>query len=153
MQRPGLVGLIVAATTILAACGSSGGMASATSQQAPMLTVAIGVDADTLDPMRQTTTSVSNMVTMVVESLAVVDQSGKVQPSLATAWQESADAMTWTFTLRTGVDFTDGTPFDATAVKANLDRIFDPKSVCPSCGALPKSVKSVDVVDPAHVQL
>jgi len=154
MKRPGLLGLIVAASTMLAACGSNGGMASAiNSQHSSVLTIALGVDPDTLDPMRQTTTSVSNIVQMAVESLATLDQSGKTQPSLATAWKESADAMSWTFTLRTNVDFTDGTPFDATAVKANLDRIFDPKSVCPSCGALPKSVKSVDVVDPAHVQL
>jgi peptide/nickel transport system substrate-binding protein len=129
-------------------------MASAVnSQQSSVLTIAIGVDADTLDPMRQTTTSVSNIEQMVVESLATLDQNGKTQPELATGWKESADAMTWTFTLRTNVDFTDGVPFDAAAVKANLDRILDPKSVCPSCGALPKSVKSVDVVDPTHIQL
>jgi len=154
MRRPGLIGLIVAATTMLAACGSNGGMASAIqSQQSSVLTVALGVDPDTLDPMRQTTTSVSNIEQMAIESLAMLDQTGKIQPALATSWKESADAMTWTFALRTSVDFTDGTPFDAMAVKANLDRIFDPKSVCPSCGALPKAVRSVDVVDPTHVEL
>src|SRR5215472_13998871 len=154
MRRPGLLGLIVAAATVLAACGSGGGMASAVnSQRSSVLTVALGVDADTLDPMRQTTTSVSNIEQMAVESLATLDQNGRVQPALATAWRESADAMSWTFTLRTSVDFTDGTPFDATAVKDNLDRIRDPKSVCPSCGALPRAVRSVDVVDPTHIQL
>jgi ABC-type transport system substrate-binding protein len=154
MRRPGLLGLVVAATTMLAACGSNGGMASTIdSQQSSVLTVALGVDADTLDPMRQTTTSVSNVEQMAVESLATLDQNGKVQPALATAWKESADAMSWAFTLRENVEFTDGAPFDATAVRDNLARILDPKSVCPSCGALPRAVKSVDVVDATHIQL
>ena len=152
-RRRGIFGIVVLACTIAAACGSSGANVTSTSHQTNMLTVAIGVDPDTLDPMRQTTTTVSNVVQMVVESLATVDQSGKVQPDLATGWQEAADAMSWTFALRTGVVFTDGTAFDAAAVKANLDRTFDPKSVCPSCGVLSRSVRSVDVVDPAHVRL
>ena len=153
MRRPGLLGIAVVASTILVACGSSGGAATAGSRQTAMLTVAIGIDADTLDPMRQTTAVVSNVEQMVVESLATVDQDGKVQPDLATGWQETPDALNWTFAIRTGVDFTDGTPLDAAAVKANLDRVFDPKSVCPLCGVLAKSVKSVDAVDPGHVRL
>jgi ABC-type transport system substrate-binding protein len=153
MRRPGLLGLVVIASTILAACGSSGGATSTGTRQASMLTVAIGVDADTLDPMRQTTTTVENIVEMVAESLTTVDHDGRVQPGLATSWQESPDALSWTFALRTGVDFTDGAPFDAAAVKVNLDRIVDPKSTCPLCGALAKTVKAVDVVDPAHVRM
>jgi ABC-type transport system substrate-binding protein len=152
-RRRGLLGVVVLASTIVAACGSGGATVAPASHQTDALTVAIGVDADTLDPMRQTTTTVSNMVQMMVESLATVDQGGRVQPSLATSWEEAADAMSWTFTLRTSVDFTDGTPFDANAVRANLGRIFDPKSVCPSCGALPRAVRSVDVVDPGHLRL
>jgi peptide/nickel transport system substrate-binding protein len=153
MRRPGLIGLVVVASVILAACGSTGGAASGTSRQTSMLTVAIGIDPDTLDPMRQTTALVGNVLDMVVESLATVDQEGKVQPNLATTWQEAPDAMSWTFTLRSGVDFTDGTPFDAAAVKTNLDRVIDPKSACPLCGALAKSIKSVQAVDPGHLHI
>ncbi len=147
-----LLGIVVAATALLAACGSGAGTGG-TARQTSKLTIAIGVDPDTLDPMRMTTTTVENIVQMVVESLAAVDQDGKLQPALATTWQEAPDGMSWVFALRTGVRFSDGTPFDAAAVKANLDRIMDPKSICPLCGALPKSVKSVDVVDPGHVRL
>jgi peptide/nickel transport system substrate-binding protein len=153
MRRPGLLGLVVVASTILAACGSAGGSAAGTSRQTSRLTVAIGVDPDTLDPMRNTTTAVGNIVQMAVEGLTTVDQEGKVQADLATSWQEAPDALSWTFALRGGVDFTDGTPFDAAAVKTTFDRVLDPKSVCPLCGALAKSVKSVDVLDPAHVRL
>jgi peptide/nickel transport system substrate-binding protein len=144
----------VGAVFLLAACGTGGhGAAAPNSKQTDRLTVAIGVDPDTLDPMRQTTTTVTNVVQMVVESLARVDQNGKIAPSLATAWQESPDAMSWVFTLRTGVRFSDGTLFDATAAKTNLDREMDPTSVCPNCGVLAHAVKSVDVVDPDHLRL
>ena len=48
------------------------------------------------------------------------------QPDLATSWTASSDATVWTFTLRSGVTFTDGTPFNADAVVFNLDRYFKP---------------------------
>jgi peptide/nickel transport system substrate-binding protein len=155
MRRRRVLGIVLAAGTILVSgCGYRGPISGAQlSTQSSKLTVAIGVDPDTLDPMRQTTTTVSDIVQMVTESLATVDQSGKVQPSLATGWQEAPDALSWVFTLRSDVTFTDGTPFDAAAVQANLQRIADPKSICPSCGALARSLKSVDVVDPQHVRL
>jgi peptide/nickel transport system substrate-binding protein len=60
-----------------------------------------------------------------------LDQSGKtpaVEPDLATSWTTSPDQKTWTFHLRKGVKFHDGTPFDADAVIFNLDRYLNPKS-------------------------
>lgn len=48
-------------------------------------------------------------------------------PDLATAWSVSADGKTWTFTLRTGVTFHDGSPFDAEAVRFNIERWWDPQ--------------------------
>ncbi len=47
-------------------------------------------------------------------------------PALATSWSANADATVWTFELRQGVKFHDGTPFNAEAVKFNLDRWNDP---------------------------
>ena len=46
-------------------------------------------------------------------------------PALATEWKPSDDGLTWTFTLRDGVTFTDGEPFDAAAVCANFDRWYN----------------------------
>ncbi len=153
MRPLGWLGFAAVAGVLLTGCGPSGANIGASSRQTNVLTVAVGVDPDTLDPMRQTTTTVTNIVDMVVETLGRVDQSGKVQPDLASAWQEAPDAMSWTFTLRTGVRFSDGVPFDATAAKVNLDRAMDPSSICPNCSLLTKAVKSVDVVDPGHVKL
>ncbi|WP_292547272.1 ABC transporter substrate-binding protein [Methanoregula sp.] len=56
------------------------------------------------------------------ESLTGVDYEGKVIPSLATDWSVSPDGKTWTFTLRKGVVFHDGTPFTAEAMKKSLER-------------------------------
>jgi peptide/nickel transport system substrate-binding protein len=52
----------------------------------------------------------------------------KIVPGLATSWTANADASVWTFHLRTGVTFTDGTPFDADAVIYNLDRYMNKKA-------------------------
>ncbi|RNI19494.1 ABC transporter substrate-binding protein [Flexivirga caeni] len=46
-----------------------------------------------------------------------------VAPALATKWEPSPDGKTWTFTLKTGVKFTDGTPFNADAVCKNFKRM------------------------------
>jgi peptide/nickel transport system substrate-binding protein len=61
---------------------------------------------------------------LVYESLVQIDGSGKIIPELATSWEPSADFKTWTFELRPGVKFHDGTPFNAQAVKFNYDRIL-----------------------------
>jgi peptide/nickel transport system substrate-binding protein len=52
----------------------------------------------------------------------------ELTPALATEWNASADGKTWTFKLREGVKFHDGTPFNAAAVKTNVERWWDPKS-------------------------
>nr|WSX75152.1 ABC transporter substrate-binding protein [Streptomyces sp. NBC_00899] len=54
--------------------------------------------------------------------LSKADAPAPVAPALATSWQVAEDGKTWTFTLRKGVTFQDGTPFDAAAVVFNLDR-------------------------------
>jgi peptide/nickel transport system substrate-binding protein len=50
-----------------------------------------------------------------------------LEPSLATSWSASKDGLKWTFKLRDGVKFHDGTPFNAEAVKVNVQRWWDPK--------------------------
>ena len=148
MSRRVLV--VLAAVLVLSSCGG-GGTPSGT-KQGDKLTIAIGVDPDTLDPMRQTTTTVQNIVQMVVETLLRVDTDGKVQPYLATSWKTSSDGLSWTFTLRSGVKFTDGSAFNAAAVKANFDRILTPGNTCSLCGPF-RSVTSTDAVDDTHVTL
>ncbi|HEX2172008.1 MAG TPA: ABC transporter substrate-binding protein, partial [Dehalococcoidia bacterium] len=60
--------------------------------------------------------------TMTWESLVALDDQLNPVPQLAESWDLSADGTTWTFKLRSGVRFSDGTPFDADAVVANVQR-------------------------------
>ena len=85
------------------------------------LKIAVGIEADTLDPAAQTTGLVMNMVDYMYERLVALDyKQNKVVPRLATRWQASTDGLTYTFGLRGGVTFHDGTPFNAEAVKFTL---------------------------------
>ncbi|HKC19734.1 MAG TPA: phosphoesterase, partial [Candidatus Dormibacteraeota bacterium] len=57
---------LLATALVLSACAGGGGGGGSSTSSAK-LTVAIGIDPDTMDPMRQTTTTVQNIVSMVVE--------------------------------------------------------------------------------------
>src|SRR3984893_19272145 len=66
---------------------------------------------------------------LVAWEMDVADRPGKLIPGLATAWKvDDADKKKWTFTLRQGVKFHDGSTFTADAVIWNLDKVLDDKS-------------------------
>ena len=88
-----------------------------------------------------------DVATALFETLTGLDEAGKAVPRLALSWTPSDDYRTWTFRLRPGVKFHDGTPFDANAVKANLDRQKDPANKC-RCAAYITHIRAVEVVDP-----
>src|SRR5919197_4863458 len=148
-----LAACLTAGVLLLACGGTSGSNQSTTGpKQGGTLTTAIGIDPDTLDPAAQTTTTVGQIVLMMVEPLATVDQNGKVQPVLATKWEMAPDAMSYTFTLRQGVKFSDGEPFNAQAVKFNLDRLLSPTTFKSQPGVL-KVIKETQVIDDSHVKI
>lgn len=141
-----------ATALLLAACG--GGNNTQTSsgpKQGDTLTTAIGIDADTLDPAAQTTTTVSQMVRMMAEPLVDVDQKGNTVPLLATKWQASSDGLSYTFTLRQGVKFSDGEPFNAQAVKFSIDRLLSPATFKAQPQVL-AAIKQTEVIDDTHVK-
>jgi peptide/nickel transport system substrate-binding protein len=107
--------------------------------------LAIGIDPDTLDPVGTTTTTAGNVVDYVAETLTRLEPSGKVAPHLAESWTISPNGREYTFKLRRGVTFHDGTPFDAAAVKWNLDRVADPNVKVPI--RTPYPIEKTDVVD------
>jgi len=63
-----------------------------------------------------------------LEALVSRDSSGEIIPWLADSWESSADGLSWDFTLREGVSFTDGTPLNAAAVQANVAHLQDPET-------------------------
>src|SRR5579872_3579604 len=86
-------------------------------------------DADTLDNTVSSNGETSEVTTQVF-NLLVRAKPGKtdIEPDLATSWSVSPDGLTWTFQLRQGVTFHDGTPWNAAAAKFNFDRWSDPKT-------------------------
>jgi len=80
------------------------------------------------------------------------DEQGKFLPELATSWDFSQDGKQLTFKLRQGINFHDGTPFNAEAAKWNLDRLLDPKEATQAYQFF-TDLQSVAVVDPYTVRL
>jgi peptide/nickel transport system substrate-binding protein len=143
---------LVAAGLLLAACGfeqdpAAGGGGDADSS----FSIAIGIDLDTLDPAGQTTTTVQNVVDYMVEPL-VKEEDGRLVGVLAESFETSPDGLTIDLTLRQGVTFHDGTPFNADAVVFNLQRITDPELRVP-LGAPYKSLQSVTATGDHSVRI
>jgi peptide/nickel transport system substrate-binding protein len=135
----------LAAALLLTACGgggdapTGGGADAGAPQPGGTLRFAVGSDAGCVDPQQVGSNDSIYSVRQLVDSLTDQDpQTGDIKPWLATSWTANADASAWTFTLRDGITFSDGTKLDANAVKANFDRV-------PQLGArgnLPKSYLS-----------
>ena len=70
-----------------------------------------------------------------------------LEPGLATKWTPAKNATAWTFTLRSGVKFTDGTPFDADSVVFNFERYTNPKSPYTSAALVGQAATFVALVD------
>ncbi len=80
------------------------------------------------------------------DTLTTLDANGRPQPKLALSWEPSEDFKMWTFKLRPGVKFHDGTPFNAEAFKANFDRQKDPANKC-RCAFYISNVSNVQAPD------
>jgi peptide/nickel transport system substrate-binding protein len=127
VRTPGtrrLTFVVLAAVTALvaAACGGSSGSSSA-SGSAPDLTIGWGQTPDNLDPAITGAQTVESLDVNVFQTLVWATPSGQLTPDLATSWTESPNGLTYTFNLRKGVSFQDGTPFNAAAVVANFNFI------------------------------
>lgn len=93
--------------------------------------VAISADPDTLEPVGQTAGMAQAVVDAVVEPLVFLQPNGKVAPGLAESWEVSPDGKAYTFSLRGGVRFHDGSPLDAAAVQGSLARVLNPQMKVP----------------------
>ncbi len=89
----------------------------------------------------------------VLDSLVSMDGEGHIGPWLAKSWEISPDGLTYTFHLRDDVRFTDGTPFNAAAVKANLDHMANPKTQSSTAGGYIRQYQRTDVLDNSTAQV
>lgn len=118
----------VTATVVLAGC--SGGAVSATRDTGPVrggtLVYATDREPTCLDPHNSGDMPQTYIARQYLDSLVSLQRDGSVVPWLATSWRISDDGTQYDFTLKRGVEFTDGTPFDAQAVVDNFTQILDP---------------------------
>ena len=90
---------------------------------------------------------------LVYDYLVGCTDDGQLSPEggVAQAWQEADDKLSWTFTLRKGIKFHDGTELTAEDVKFSLDSLFDPKAVAGLLGPTRTAFKEIAIVDPSTV--
>ncbi|WP_162251036.1 ABC transporter substrate-binding protein [Nocardioides sp. Root140] len=114
---------VAAGAMLLAGCGG-GTNAAGSGENDPDATLRIMYGmAASLDPVDAPEPAQLTFSTWpVYDTLITIGDDSTYQPMLATEWKFSADGKALSLTLRDGVTFSDGTPFDAAAVKANLDR-------------------------------
>jgi len=89
----------------------------------------------------------------VADPLVVLDADGTYKPALALAWESSPDGKAWTFHLRPGVTFQDGTPFNAAAVKYNIERILAPATSSKQLASDIGPVARIDLIDELTARL
>jgi 4-phytase/acid phosphatase/peptide/nickel transport system substrate-binding protein len=101
-------------------------------KQGGSITVGLELDIPGFDPLKVGVfdTSAEIAAAAIFDTLTYLDDKGEPKPKLALSWTHSEDYKSWTFKLRPGVKFHDGTPFNAQAVKENFDRQKDPANKC-----------------------
>jgi peptide/nickel transport system substrate-binding protein len=148
---------LLTTSVLLTACGSgddgSGG-GSGQAKSGGTLTFAVGSDAGCVDPQQVGSNDTIYSVRQIVDSLTDQDpKTGKIVPWLAKSWDISADATTFTFHLRSGVTFSDGSKLTAQVVKDNFDAVPDLGALGTLAEGYLSGVKSTTAVDPLTVKV
>jgi peptide/nickel transport system substrate-binding protein len=127
--RSAALATAAAGALILTSCSSGEsvdlGDGSGTETQGTVLRAAIGGEPDQLDPHRTSSYFSFQVLENVFDTLVEPDENLEMQPALAESWTVSDDQLTWTFELRDGVTFHDGSDFTADDVVYSYDRIVD----------------------------
>ncbi|MGD1881055.1 MAG: ABC transporter substrate-binding protein [Paracoccaceae bacterium] len=117
------------------------------------ITVAMQLEPPHLDPTSAAAGAIDSVLySNVFEGLTRFMADGSVAPGLAQSWEISDDGLTYTFTLRDGVTFHDGSGMDAEDVKFTFDRILAEDSANAQ-KALYGGITAVEVMDPQTVQM
>jgi glutathione transport system substrate-binding protein len=143
------------AVIVIVCLAASAGWGYASAAALKVLTVVQNADATTLDPWNTGANVALGLERAFYEGLFGFDSTMKVRPVLAKSWSVSADGLTYTIKLQSGVRFHDGTPFNAQAVKINLDRVLDQANHLQKYGLFHtvSHIQAVTAVDSSTVQL
>jgi peptide/nickel transport system substrate-binding protein len=117
-------------------------------------TLKVGLQADptALDPQKQSLTAIWHVIEHIYNGLTRVKPDLSIEGALAESWDISDDGITYTFHLRPGVMFQDGTPLKASDVKFTFERLVAPETASTSAADL-ASMKSVEAPDDETVVL
>ena len=120
---------VAMAGTMLVGCGgtSTGGGSTASTGASSSVTVAIDADLNTMDYEYATDGNSFIMQSMCVSGLAMLDSDGQAVPDLAESWDISDDGLTYTFHIREGVKWSNGTPVTANDFVYGWQRLVSPE--------------------------
>ncbi len=158
-RRLGRASLAVAATlasTGALALSGGGGVASAASSgpvHGGTFTYDMEIPPICADPEVSPQFATYQLSRPVVDSLVASSDGKTFKPWLATSWSISPNAEHYTFNLRQGVTFSDGTPLNAAAVKYNFDRIFNPATKSQYARTLLGPYAGTTVINPYTVEV
>jgi peptide/nickel transport system substrate-binding protein len=133
LKRGTVIGLSVPfLASVLAACGGDGaespsptGGTAGGGQKGGILKVATQTPAATLDPIGMQDLGAYGVIAQSFEFLATLGEGGQIAPGLAESWSPNDDASVWTFQLRQGVKWQDGSDFSSADVAATMDRLVE----------------------------
>lgn len=149
LKRAGLgVGALAAARTL-----PGWALQRVYAQSTGTLTYGMAGGFDTLDVTATTFTRVGRIGLHIVDPLVWAVGPGQYAPGLATSWTVSPDATVYTFKLREGVRFHDGTPFTPEAVKVTFDRIVDPATRAQTAFSFIGPYDRTEIVDRSTVRV
>ena len=133
-----------AAALGLAACGGSKSGSTATSGSASSaagsstgsvntagFTVQYGSNPETLDPALNSAIDGANTVITIFEPLLLINENNEVVGGQAESWETSEDGLTWTFTMRDGLKWSDGTDLNAKDFEYSFKRMVNPDTAAP----------------------
>ncbi len=95
------------------------------------VTVQIGPNPETLDPALNSAVDGGNMLITLFETLLIIDENNQVQPGQAESYTVSDDGLTWTFTMRDGLKWSDGTDLNAKDFEYTFKRLTNPDLAAP----------------------
>ncbi len=157
MKRTILILSVVAALVlVLVACApeEDAPTADETAEavQRDSLSIAMGAEPESLDPVRMTSAPAATVGEHVIQRLIYMEENGDLTPMLAESWESNDDGTVWTFNIRQGVEFHDGAPLNAEAVAANLQRFVNP-DVGAAYAFLLGTVEEIEAVSEYELQL
>ena len=132
-----------AAALGLAACGGSNSGSTATSGSASSagsstgsvntagFTVQYGPNPETLDPALNSAVDGANTIITIFEPLLLINENNEVIGGQAESWEASEDGLTWTFTMRDGLKWSDGTDLNAKDFEYSFKRMANPDTAAP----------------------